>query len=234
MSRAELARLEPGLDFETLLASSIHEMKNSLGLLLSATDEVAGRLDDRDPALAGDVYRVQREAKRLEGALVQLLTLYRIGRGELSVNPGEHPVAELLEDLAAEFEPLFAQAGISLELDMPDALDWFLDEQLLASMIRNTLGNLLRHARGRVRISAREEAGWLAVRLEDDGPGYPEAVLAAAGQAPGSGSRRTGTGLGLYFVARAAAAHTSRGRAGGIRLENGGSLGGGVLAILLP
>ena len=230
---------DDGLDFETLLASSVHDMKNSLGLVLDASEEIAARLEGEQPELDADLYRMQREARRLQGALVQLLTLYRIGRGELSINLEERPVADLLEEIAAELQPLFQHAGIEVTVDASPDLEWVYDESLVAGILRNTLGNLLRFARHQVRLAARVEDGWLRLALQDDGPGYPPHVIAAAGQAPGQAPgrgtvRRTGTGLGLYFAARAAAAHETHGRKGRIRIANEGPLGGGSLIVLLP
>ena len=80
-----------------------------------------------------------------------------------------------------------------------------------------------------------EEDEQLVISINDDGPGYPQAMLDRQkefiqGIEPSSGS----TGLGLYFASRIAALHGRDGIQGRIEISNGGALGGGVFRLFLP
>lgn len=223
------------LPFTSVLASSIHDMKNSLGMLITSIDEVAGRAEGRDPEVADEMYRLQREAKRVNNNLVQLLTHYRMGQGEYVPQMLEHSVAEFLEEAVAEFEALFAHRGIQVSVDCPEELTWVFDEGLLMGVMRNVLNNLVKYTRDRVLLRAFSDAGWLAVDVEDNGPGFPEAILALPGQmAREVDIRGSSTGLGLYFSAEAARCHQHQGRRGHIELANHGVLGGGSFRVRLP
>lgn len=225
----------PGPDFETILASTIHDMKNSLGTLINAIDGLSQRVETAMPALQQELHPVQAEARRLNSHLVQLLALYRMGRGEFAVNPRQVMVADFLDEAFFEFESVFATGGLSVDIDCDDDLVWVFDDNLLMGVVRNALNNLVRYARQRVRLSATLEGEGLAIRVEDDGEGYPQSILEMVGpEAHDLDFRNSSTGLGLYFASRVMAGHEHRGSRGTLELGNGGALGGGVLTLRLP
>lgn len=226
---------QPGPDFETILASTIHDMKNSLGMLINAIDGFTQRMESATPVTQQELHPVQAEARRLNNHLVQLLTLYRMGRGEFAVNPREVMVADFLHEAFYEFESVFATGGLSVDIDCDDHLMWVFDDNLVMGVVRNALNNLVRYARQRVRLSAKPEGVGLALRVEDDGEGYPSSIIEMMG--PGVHAmdfRNSSTGLGLYFASQVMAGHEHRGKKGALELGNGGELGGGVLTLHLP
>lgn len=102
----------------------------------------------------------------------------------------------------------------------------------LRRVIDNLLGNALRHG-GRARVDVSEEADWVCIRIDDDGPGIPpdllEAVFRPFYRVEPSRSRATaGTGLGL-FIARDLAE-----RQGGRLTLSNRPAGGLRAALLLP
>ena len=73
------------IDFSMVLASAVHDMKNSLGMLLNSLDEL--RQEQADTT--GDSPRfntLQYEAERMHNDLVQLLGIYRLGENNLSAH----------------------------------------------------------------------------------------------------------------------------------------------------
>lgn len=68
---------DPNIDFSMVLASAVHDMKNSLGMLLNSLDELRG---EHEQSLAGsDKFNMlQYEAERMHNDLVQLLGIYRL------------------------------------------------------------------------------------------------------------------------------------------------------------
>lgn len=222
-------------DLTMFLASSVHDMKNSLSVLLGGLERVLGTCDpDTFPeydALSGMVY----EARRINSNLVQLLTLYKLGADSYPFDPADHPVREFLEVIAAQNAPLLKPNDVVLDVDCADDLYAHFDEDLVAGVIGHALNNAIKYTRSRVRLAARNVYGGLELRIEDDGPGYPEKMIregvdAMHGVCFASGS----TGLGLLFSAAVAKLHRNHGRQGELRLENGGALGGGCLVLQLP
>ncbi len=226
---------QQGPDFETILASTIHDMKNSLGMLINAIDGLTQRMETTLPVMGQELHPVQAEARRLNNHLVQLLTLYRMGRGEFAVNPRQVMVSDFLHEAFFEFEAVFATGGLTVDIDCADGLEWVFDENLLMGVVRNALDNLVRHARRRGRLSAVVEGEGLVIRVEDDGEGFPQSIIEMAGlEAHAMDFRDSSTGLGLYFASRVMAGHEHRGCRGAMVLGNGGRLGGGVLTLHLP
>jgi len=96
--------------------------------------------------------------------------------------------------------------------------------QVLFNVVRNAF-DALEGAGGSVRIaSERGEAG-LVVRIDDDGPGFPEAMLEDAG--PMRTTKVDGTGLGLWMVRSVVESC-----GGGFRFGNGER--GAFVELLLP
>lgn len=221
-------------DFSMVIASAVHDMKNSLGMLLSTLDD----LREEQQAILGGNPRfntLQYEAERVHSDLVQLLGIYRLGEHKLSAHSDEHYVAEFLQEQLARHEKLLQGYEVSYDIDADDEIVGFFDDELISGVIASTLNNAIRYTRSRLQLGAREDNGWLVISVEDDGNGYPahmqeagDALLRAPDFTTGS------TSLGLYFAAAIARLHQNNGRHGTIRLHNGGSLGGGVFEIWLP
>ena len=82
-------------DFSMVIANAVHDMKNSLGMLLSTLDD----LRQEDQAASDGHARLntlQYEAERVHSDLVQLLGIYRLGEHKLSAHSDEQQVADFL------------------------------------------------------------------------------------------------------------------------------------------
>jgi signal transduction histidine kinase len=224
-----------GLDFSTVIASTVHDMKNSLAILGQAHARWLAQLPVE---LQGGAERgvIEYEFARLNGMLVQLLGLYKLGVNQLPLRPGYQEVEDFICAQLARHDEVLGSRGIAARCEV-EAFDLmgFFDQELLGSVVANVIANSIRYAHSALLIRAREEDGELLLSINDDGAGYPAAMLERQGDYVlgldlGSGS----TGLGLYFAARIAELHERRGRRGRIELRNGGPLGGGEFRIYLP
>ncbi|NOZ11287.1 MAG: HAMP domain-containing histidine kinase [Gammaproteobacteria bacterium] len=231
---------EPGdesqqTDFTTILVSTIHDVKNSLGLVLHTLDEVMEVCTPQECKVYDRFARLHYEAKRVSNDLVRLLSLYKIGNQQLLCNISDYLVADFLEDCQAQNKPLLQMNGISVETECADDLLWYFDTELLAGVVNTVINNALRYAQGRLKLVAREENGFLRLSVEDDGQGYPETLLHGDADAKRGVSFQTGsTGLGLYFASVVARMHENQGRQGYVTISNGGSYGGGCFSIYIP
>ncbi len=225
---------EDNLDFSMVLASAVHDMKNSLSMLLSAI----ASLESRYPAETDEDNRqlavLQYESSRLNSALVQLLGLYKLDHQQLPVNINYLDVEDFISDQVAQYEPLVKSKGIEIELEIEDELDGCFDQDLIASVFNNVLGNAIRYTKSLIQISAYFDNG-LVIDIADDGMGYPENMIEQQQNFIKSIDYSTGsTGLGLYFASKIAELHKKNDQCGSIELLNGGELGGGVFRLRLP
>jgi signal transduction histidine kinase len=224
-----------GLDFSTVIASTVHDMKNSLAMLGQAHAQWLAQLPEE---LRGGTQRgvIEYEFARLNGMLVQLLGLYKLGVNQLPLRPGYQEVEDFICAQLARHDEVLSSRGIAARCEVEEFdLMGFFDQELLGSVVANVIANSIRYARSALLISAREEDGQLLLSINDDGVGYPPAMLdQQADYVLGLNQSSGSTGLGLYFAARIAELHERNGVVGRIELRNGGPLGGGEFRIYLP
>jgi two-component system, OmpR family, sensor kinase len=108
------------------------------------------------------------------------------------------------------------------------------DMHLMESVLRNLLYNAIRYARGQVAVGFRADAARCELRVEDDGPGIPDAdrerVFDSFVQLEQSAGGRKGSyGLGLAIVKRTLEWHH-----GAVSIERSAALGGACLRASWP
>lgn len=235
MTDAEHPETQAGqaIDFSMVLASAVHDMKNSLGMLLNSLDEL--RTEHTDSFHNSKRFNtLQYEAERMHNDLVQLLGIYRLGERNLSAHVEEHYVPDFLREHMARHTPLLEGLGIEASIEASDITGFF-DVDLLTGVLNNTINNALRYTRSRIRLTARSHQGFLVLGVEDDGEGYPESMQRSGTLSFKSLDFNSGsTSLGLFFASSVAQLHQEGDRSGSIKLHNGGELGGGVFEIWLP
>lgn len=232
-----MSQPEKSLDITTFLVSSIHDMKNSVSVMTAILEDVMHQADDQHSPTAGKIGQVFYEAQRVGDNLMQLVALYKIDRQFYPFDPQEHDVDLFAEEAVGRILPLASHLGMEVELDCPAGLCWFFDRELLFGAIVQALHNGVRYTKKRVLLTIRVVDAQLEFRIEDDGNGYPKGMIEGGHDpSPGLGVHFASgsTGLGLYFSSVVARLHRNRGREGSTRLDNGGTLGGGVFILTLP
>lgn len=230
--------MDSGINFVDILASTLHDTKNSLGLLSNTIANIIERHQAADSSLAQDFNLLQYEIKRLNHNQIRLLALYKAEKSQFFVSIDYHSVSECIGDVAMQSAPLLASKGIEIEIDYQESLFWAFDQGLICGIMDNVLNNALRYTKDKVRVSAFEVNGYLLLKVEDNGAGYPESML--INEKDGIELQKaidfnTGsTMLGLYFAKLVASCHVNRERKGYIALTNGGALGGGTFSLYLP
>ncbi|MDQ2075568.1 sensor histidine kinase KdpD [Marinimicrobium sp. ABcell2] len=223
------------LDFSFVLASSVHDMKNSLGMLLNSLEVMVQEAPPQNDAQKKYFSTLSYEASRINNELVQLLALYRMQHEKIMVQVDEHVVVDVIEDQLARNDMLFQTRNVQVDVVCDPELRWYFDCDLIGGIINNILVNCVRYSRQRMEVRVQVVDRMLCLAIADDGRGYPQAMLDApllenAGVSFSTGS----TNLGLLFAHRVAALHHAHGRQGYIHLANEGPLGGGVLSLYLP
>ncbi len=226
---------EQHINFPDFLASAVHDMKNSLSMLLNTTEEIFTNCTPDNCSSYHALSRLHYEAKRVNNDLIQLLTQYQIDNSQHILNISHYSVFECIEEIVLHNKLLLDIKGIAIEVDCPDDLVWFYDFDLLSGIINNIINNVLRYTKDIIKISAFEENSYLVIVIEDNGEGYPEHIIKQGGQTMMNSNFYTGsTGLGLYFASEVARIHKNKDKEGYILLYNGGTYGGGCFKIFLP
>lgn len=222
------------IDFSTILASSVHDMKNSLAMLLGSLAEVTQQCEPNVCPVQQKLLKIHHEGQRVNRDLIQLLTLYRIGNDQYFLNVDEQMMDEFLQDIALENEEMLCSYGIRLEVECEAELSGFFDHELVSGVINTVIHNAYQYTRDTIRLSIRQTGDYRLITVEDNGLGYPAHMLSTAPPQGGVSFTRGSTGLGLYFAAQVARLHESRGHRGYTRISNTGIDQGGCFSLYLP
>lgn len=223
------------LDFSTVIASTVHDMKNSLGLLMQSYGQLIAHLPPTaDSAAERGV--IEYESMRLNGMLVQMLGLYKLDVNQLPLRPSYLELDDFLQAQLARHDDILRARSIQGSYEVAeDGLMGFFDGELVGSVVGNVINNAIRYTRSAIHLAARMDGDQLLITISDDGAGYPQAMLDGQSDYVLGINMSTGsTGLGLYFGQRIAHLHRRNGITGRIALSNQGVLGGGEFRIWLP
>ena len=199
-----LTRLSDAWDALThFTADAAHELRSPLAALRLQAQSLQRAPDDATRAIATE--RLLAGIDRATRLVEQLLALARQeGAGE-GAELVSLDLTALARNALADAEPEAARHAIALTLDAPTAhVVLRADEAALAVLLRNLLGNALRHTppRGQVRVGVREEASVIDLTVEDSGPGIAPDERARVQdrfyRVPGTPGH--GSGLGLAIV----------------------------------
>lgn len=186
-------------------ASRLHERgEHAIAEDIEAVGEAMGRNVDRELARA----RVRARARTAGSSSTELAPLVRSLIATLSRTPAGSRV---------RFEP-----------DITDDFRVPFDRTDLAEVLGNLLENAVRHAAGRVRITAEPGPGAPSIAIEDDGKGIAPALLSRVlERGVRLDERGGGAGLGLAIVQDVLDAY-------GWRLDLANSALGGLRATISP
>lgn len=200
-----------------LYTAVVHDVKNQLA-------ELAFRLGKRSDAQM-EMGIAMNAARRL----TEMLLVHREASDQLQVNTNTVNPADFLEILAAEYRELFPAISIRIEAERSPVCAFF-DDALVRLALGNALHNACRYACSCIQLTAYEQGNMLVLEVSDDGPGFPENVLASGGKLPAATSG-SGTGLGLYLACKIAELHRLQERHGSVELSNSP---GGRFRMMLP
>ena len=206
-----LTRLSAAWDALThFTADAAHELRSPLAALRLQAQSLQRAPDDATRAIATE--RLLAGIDRATRLVEQLLALARQEAAGEGAELVSLDLTALARNALADAEPEAARHAIALTLDAPTAhVVLRADEAALAVLLRNLLGNALRHTPpgGQVRVGVREEASVIDLTVEDSGPGIaPDErarVLDRFYRVPGTPGH--GSGLGLAIVRAIAERH---------------------------
>lgn len=195
MRRAHARRME-------LVARAVHEVRGPLtAIALGVATLESSRIAPRRAALVEIAGSLDRAALALGD-----LEVARHGR-RAGDRRGPVEVTEVLRRSAEQWHAAAAARGVDLIVGPAPAAVVQGDERRLVQACGNLVANAIEHGSGPVVLSARLEAGGVALEVSDRGPGLPDALADIEGRArAGRGAR----GRGLAIAGQIARRHGGR------------------------
>ncbi len=201
-----LARAQRVATMGTFAMGIAHEMSTPLGVIVGRSEQLLGRAPGDERATRGAQIILQ-QAGRIQSIIRRFLEMARGGQPSLE----RADAAEVVRAAAASVDHRFAQAGVTLTMDIPAIMPPVqCDRALLEHAIVNLLLNACEACRPgqHVEVAARTDAARIAFVVTDDGAGITREDAARAKEpffttkAPGKGS-----GLGLAIATEIAQSH---------------------------
>ncbi|MCX4821858.1 ATP-binding protein [Streptomyces sp. NBC_01142] len=217
-----------------LIATVAHELRSPLTSVKGFTATLLAKwerfTDDQKRLM---LETVDADANRVTRLIAELLDISRIDSGRLEVRRqpvdisaavGRHIQAHIASGQSPD------RFFVRIRRQLPDL---WADPDKIDQVLGNLLENAVRHGEGTVTIevapaSAKNDEKGTAVTVSDEGPGIPEESMGRVFTRFWRGSKRGGTGLGLYIVKGIVEAH------GGTITVGRGPGGGAEFRFILP
>lgn len=204
-----------------MVAGFAHEVNTPVGIAVGAVSQFNAEVrkleamlqrDEVDEREVQDVLSFMTESAGLAesnlqraGRLVQ--SFKRTAVDQTSEAERDFALAELIDDVLHNMQPVFKRTAIAFVVDCPKDLTLHGVPGVLNQVFTNLCTNAFSHAYaegargGTVRISARRSERSVEVRFQDDGAGIPAENVAKVFEPFYTTNRhRGGSGLGLYIV----------------------------------
>ena len=184
---------------EAFVADLAHEFKNPVAAIRGVAEALGpGSVDETRAARLRSL--LMDSSRRLDGLLTQFLELARADAGMPTEPRQQVDVDAMAEGILASFSADERWKDLTFSLAKSGASAPAVPERL-ESAIRNIVDNAASFAKSKVAVTTFTHRGYVAIRIEDDGPGI------AAEDLPHVFDRfftrrqeRRGTGLGLALV----------------------------------
>jgi two-component system sensor histidine kinase RegB len=197
-----LSRHEQLSALDGLAAAAAHELGTPLSTIALAAKEM--QADVPPGPLADDVALILAQSARCRAILAKLRSLRS---GESGDPFAALPIGELLEEVAKPLEGL----GKSIFIEVPEEAGEpvFRRNAGLLYGLGNLIENATHFARARVDVEASWDRSTIGVLITDDGPGFPDEVIARLGEpylttrarnATADGAAPGGLGLGIFIA----------------------------------
>ena len=203
------------------LAQMSHELRTPLHAVIGFSELIAHHVAPLPNAgeVGGYANDIMKSGRHLLELINSILDLSKVEAGSASVAGHDVCLAEVIEDSATTIREQAAEAGVTVDANLPNVLPRVHgDTTKLRQIFINLMSNAVKFTPrgGAVTVSARRDlAGAFAVMVADTGIGMTEAEIAIAlepfGQVENTLARSyEGTGLGLPLARQMTELHGGR------------------------
>lgn len=225
LKRSEAARLE--IERERLRANLLravsHDLRTPLTTIIGASSAIIDNYDSFTDAQKTEMLmNIREDAEWLVRMVENLLSVTRIGSGEVEIVKTPVVLEELVDSVLVKFKKRFPNQR--LEVNIPDDfITVSIDATLIEQVLMNLMENAVLHAHGmtKLRLNVYPEGEKLFFSVEDNGCGIPLNRMktlftgAIPSQDEIADSHKHNTGIGLSVCAAIIKAH-----GGGISAQN--------------
>jgi len=200
--------LQANRELDAFVHTVSHDLRSPLTPVIGYAQFILDQYAADLPLAVGEMLRdILYQGERMHLMLEDLLMIATVGK----VDPPSQPVAgdEVLKDILLRFpsgQP--GEGGVVTSSGLPDML---ISKTLYLQVLDNLVGNALHYAGGKpVEVSGERSGSVVRLSVRDHGPGIPEAEkkqIFELFRRGSTGSKLSGTGIGLAIVQKIARIH---------------------------
>jgi len=218
-----------------LIGDVAHELRTPLTAIKGSME---GLVDGVLPASPETFQQVAQESDRLSRLVDDLQELSRVESGAIELDLGSVSLNDLAEALRKRTAVAYAQKGVSLNIELPQALPTLhADGDRLLQVLTNLVNNALRYTPqgGQVSLTAELHGREMLIRVKDTGVGIPPEhlpyIFDRFYRVDSSRSRQGGGGSGIGLTI---SRHLVEAQGGRIWAESAGEGKGSTFSFTIP
>jgi len=211
-----------------------HELKTPLTPILGAVELMqSGISGPTSPQQATLLEMVDRQSRRLQRLINDLLDLFQLERGQMSLVLEPVALPKIINESLSAYAKRYQDKGLYLRAELDASAPCIsADAQRIAQIVDNLLENALKFTKtGGVTITLVPFDGWVRLQITDTGIGlsHPEIMRIFEPFFQVESHRQGGVGLGLTIVKQLVEAH-----GGTLHVESAGANQGSMFILLFP
>jgi signal transduction histidine kinase len=195
-----------------------HDLRNPLGTVVTGSNFIMEAVDI-PPRYILVATRIFNSAKRMNKLVCDLIDFTRTHLGPgIPIRPREGNLVKVCEEVVNELRT--SHPEMQIDLHAPAMLEAHFDEQRIAQMLSNLVGNAIQYGASDFPVTIRMTPGTgdIGVAINNRGAPIPADALAGifdplvriAGTVPMAASERTSLGIGLFISREIVHAHGGR------------------------
>lgn len=189
-----------------------HELKTPLAVISANADVLAAEAGESKP-----LQYIQSEVRRTDSLIQNLLTLARMEKGTVEAVYAKFDLSRALLEVALPFESAVFEEGKTLEMDIPEGVEYTGDGEMIKQLAVILLSNAQKYSdeKGKIRIALEAKGDKRILRVHNTGPAIPpEAqprIFDRFYRVDSSHNREVeGNGLGLAIAQSIVTAHRGK------------------------
>jgi len=194
------------------LAFIAHDLRTPLNAVSLLVEELKYGMDEKALAEAGELFEsLNRNLERVGDLIKRVVETKAQPSGMGSSFRPERRTFDLwplVQRLILDLRAVAAKNDSKVINEIPRTLTISADAGLISQVFQNLLGNAFKYAaRGKVTVSAQDDAGTIVCVVHDNGAGIPLEMLSRVFDKLTTDPDMEGTGLGLAIVKQIVEAH---------------------------
>ena len=199
---------------EEFVGNVSHELRTPLSLIKGYAETLLDGAKDNPEVATKFLQTIDRNARRLDLLIQDLLTISTLESGTIALNPQPVSLLKLADRCFGDIKTRAALRRVTLNNQLPE-ITVQADETRCDQVLSNLLENAVKYGRegGTVTVGGRMvDDGKVEVFVQDDGPGIPAAALERVFERfyrvdKARSREEGGTGLGLAIVKHIVQSH---------------------------